>query len=199
MAALHHLVGLKHHVVAQVVEAELAVRAVGDVGAVGFLALFGIHESVDHGHAQPHGGVQRRHPVGVAAGQIVVDGDHVHALALVGVEDHGDRRDQRLAFAGLHLGDVGVVQGHGADQLHVEGAQPQFAFRFLAGHRENFRQMPVKFGAAANVGLDLQSAGQDLFVAHGLDLRLQSVDLFDFPAVALQGVFVGIEPHGAFQ
>ncbi len=123
----------------------------------------------------------------------------MHALALVGVEDHGDRRDQRLAFSGLHLGDIGVVQGHGADQLHVEGTQPQLALRFFAGHRENFRQMSVEPGAVLNVSLDLQGAGQDLLVAHGLDPRLERVDLLDLPAVALQGVFVGIEPYGAFQ
>ena len=40
VAALHQLLGVEFHVVAQVVEAELVVRAVGDVRAVRFLALF---------------------------------------------------------------------------------------------------------------------------------------------------------------
>ena len=39
VAALHHLALVNGHVVAQVVEAELVVRAVGDVGGVGRAAL----------------------------------------------------------------------------------------------------------------------------------------------------------------
>jgi hypothetical protein len=60
------------------------------------------------------------HPLGVAAGQVVVDGDHVDALAGERVQIHGQRGDQRLAFAGLHLRDFAAMQDDAADQLHVE-------------------------------------------------------------------------------
>ncbi len=46
VAALHHLVAAVFHVVAQVVEAELVIGAVGDVGGVAGLAL-GVVEAVD--------------------------------------------------------------------------------------------------------------------------------------------------------
>ena len=60
------------------------------------------------------------HPLGVALGEVVVDGDDVHAAAGQRIEIDRQRRDQRLALAGLHLGDAAFVQDHAADQLHVE-------------------------------------------------------------------------------
>lgn len=46
------------------------------------------------------------HPLAIALGQVVIDGDDVHTLAGNGVEVTGKRRDERLAFAGLHLGNL---------------------------------------------------------------------------------------------
>ena len=62
------------------------------------------------------------HPLGVPAGQVVVDGHHVDALAGEGVEVDRQGRHQGLALAGLHLGDPAEVQGGAAHQLHVEVA-----------------------------------------------------------------------------
>ena len=61
------------------------------------------------------------HPLRVAAGQVVVDRDQVRAAAGERVEVERQRRDQRLAFAGGHLGDLALVQHDAADELHVVG------------------------------------------------------------------------------
>jgi hypothetical protein len=54
----------------------------------------------------------------------------MHALAGERVEIDRQRRDQRLAFAGLHLGDRCLqVQHHAADQLHVEMPLAEATFR----------------------------------------------------------------------
>lgn len=124
------------HVVAQVVEAELVVGAVGDVAGVGRALVAVRHARVDHAHAQAQPVVQLAHLRRVAAGQVVVDRDHVHALAFQRVEVHGQGRDQGLALAGAHLGDLAQVQHHAADQLHVVVAQAQHAARGLAAHGE---------------------------------------------------------------
>ena len=105
--ALHVVVDAELHVVAQVVEAELVVLAVGDVAAVRvascssspcWLTITPVRQAEE--------AVEPAHPLGVAAREVVVDGDDVHALALERVQVRGERRDQRLAFAGLHLGDA---------------------------------------------------------------------------------------------
>ena len=65
-----------------------------------------------------------RRPIhsGVAGGQVLVDRHHVDAPAVEGVEVGGQRGDQRLALAGLHLGDPAEVQRHAAHELDVEVA-----------------------------------------------------------------------------
>ena len=124
VAALGLVDELAGHVVAQVVEAHLVVRAVGDVGAV-LLALLG-RRRLEAGDDQPdleaEEAVDAAHPLGVAAGQVVVDGDEVDALAAEAVEVGRQRRHERLALAGLHLGDPAEVQRRAAHDLHVEVA-----------------------------------------------------------------------------
>ena len=63
------------------------------------------------------------------------------ALAGERVEIDRKRGDQRLAFAGLHLGDVALMQHHAADQLHVEmplaeGALGRLAHGGEGGHQD---------------------------------------------------------------
>ena len=89
VAALHQLRGVELHVVAQIVEAELVVGTVGDVGAVGFLAGLVVKTVDDDAHGKAQEVVELAHPLGVAGGQVVVDGHHMHALAGKGIEGHG--------------------------------------------------------------------------------------------------------------
>ena len=79
VAALHHLLLVGDHVVAQVIEAELVVGAVGDIGGIGGLALLrrdAVHDEPD-GEAQKP--VHLAHPFAVALGEVIVHGDNVHA------------------------------------------------------------------------------------------------------------------------
>ncbi len=124
VAALHLVGEGGGHVVAQVVEAELVVGAVGDVaGVVGpLLARLLLEPGDDQPDIEAHPLVDPTHPLGVEACQVVVDGDEVHAVATEAVEVRRQRADQRLALAGLHLGDPAEVQRGAAHQLHVEVA-----------------------------------------------------------------------------
>ncbi len=72
---LHHLLERRLHVVAEVVEAELVVGAVGDVALVLVLPLLagGVHVRLDRADGQSQGLVDRPHPLGVAFGQVIVD------------------------------------------------------------------------------------------------------------------------------
>ena len=58
------------------------------------------------------------------------------ALAGKGVEDDRERRGERLALAGAHLGDRPAVENHAADQLDVEMAHAHLALADLADDRE---------------------------------------------------------------
>ena len=118
-----------------------------------WLAALGIVEAMDDaadGEAEEL--VDLPHPFGVALGEIVVDGDDMHALAGERVEIDGQGGDQRLAFAGLHLGDPAFVEHHAADQLDVEMALAQGALGRLAHRREGAGQNLVEGLAVRRLG-----------------------------------------------
>ena len=79
--ALDHLFTRPRHVVAQVVEAELVVRAVRDVSGVGDPSLGWRHRREDHAHLKAEESVDAAHPLRVALGEVVVDRDDVDAVA----------------------------------------------------------------------------------------------------------------------
>ena len=82
VVALHPMFERLHHVVAQVIEAELVVGAVGDVALVGGAALHGARLGVvDAADGQTEVFVDVPHPLRVAPGQIGVDRDQVRAFA----------------------------------------------------------------------------------------------------------------------
>ena len=108
------------HVVAEVVKAEFVVGAVGDVGGVGGTPLGRGEIVVDDADFHPEGLEDRAHPVTVASGEVVVDGDDVDAPAGERVEIGGQRGGIGLAFAGLHLGDVAAMEDDTAHDLDVE-------------------------------------------------------------------------------
>src|SRR5215471_7751829 len=120
MSALYAVSYVVLHVVAQVVEAVFVVGAVGDVGAVGSAPLVVVEVVDDDADGEAEPAIKRTHPLGVAAGEVVVDGDDVNAAAGEGIQDSGKSGDEGLPFTGFHFGDFAVVQNTSADQLHVE-------------------------------------------------------------------------------
>ena len=177
VSALHARFGARHHVVAQVVEAELRVRAVRDVGLIGGDLLVGAHAVLDEAHVHAEEAVHLAHPLAVAFRQVVVDGNHVHIVAGHGVQVAGQRGHERLAFAGFHLGDLPVVERHAADELHVEVAQPQRAHRGLAHGGERLGQDALEVLAVARPLAERGGERAELFVRACLHLRFKAVDL----------------------
>ena len=120
MLTLHEVLRADSHVVAQVVEAEFVVRAEGDVREVSLAALVGIGlVLVDTVHRETVKHVERPHPFGVTLGEVVVDGDHMHAFAGEGIEKDGERSDECLTLASGHLGNLALMEHDAAKELHV--------------------------------------------------------------------------------
>ena len=205
--ALHAVAGLIDHVVAQVVEAELVVGAVGDVGVVGLAPLSGGHRGEDHRGGQAEEVVQAPHLLGLVLGQVVVDRDDVDALAGQRIQVRGQRGGQGLALTGFHLGDVAQVQCRAAHQLDVEVALAEHALGGLAHRRERLGQDGVQRLAVLEARAKLVGLGAQLLVAHrlvvGLDGvhllgdRLQALDLAPFTQVhqLVQQAHVSVLPR----
>src|SRR5215207_6098577 len=186
------------HVVAQVVEAELGVRAVGDVGLIGGDLVGRRLHVLQHADGEAEAGVDRRHPLGVAAGEVVVDGDDVDALAGQRVERDGERRRERLALAGLHLGDRAAVQHHAADHLDVEVAHPHRAAGGLAHDRERLGEQVVQRFAVARALAEGVGLGAHLAVVEQLELGLPGVDAVDALRVLLE-LLAFAQPESAIE
>ena len=177
VATLHEIGLLPRHVVAQVVEAELVVRAVGDVGRVLLAPHRGRHLGEDHPDRQAQEAVDAAHVLRVPLGQVVVDRDQVHAVPGDRVQVGGEHRGERLALTGLHLRDVAQVQRRAAHELHREVALADRAHRGLAGHGERLRQQLVQALAVGVPGAELIGLRTQLRVGELLDLRLERVDV----------------------
>src|SRR3990167_1983333 len=90
-------------------------RETGPIHSLSRLAgegLDGGEVVLDAADGEAEEAVDGPHPLAVALGEVVVDGDDVHALARERVEISRGGGDQGLAFAGAHLGDGAVVQDH---------------------------------------------------------------------------------------
>ena len=221
VAALDLVGDLELHVVAEVIETELVVGAVGDVGAVGG-AAFGVGEVVDDdAYGEAEEAIDLAHPFGVALGEVVVDGDDVDAVAGERVEVAGKRGDEGLAFAGLHLGDFALVEGHAADHLDVEVAHADGAAAGFADDGEGFGEELVEdgffgsdtllvvgdaFEGGGDAGAEFDGLSGELFVGEGLGGFVEAVDLGEHGKHALDGAFVGgaedfgesLVEHGGF-
>ena len=185
VAALDAVLQRMGHVVAQVVEAELVVGAVGDVGGVGDAPLVGRHLREDHADVQAQEAVHPAHPLAVAFGQVVVDGDDVHALAADAVEVGRQHRGQGFAFTGLHLRDVAEVQRRGTHHLHVERPLVEHPPGRLAGHRERLGQQVVEALPVGVPLLELRGLGPQFGVGQLLDVVGQGVDVLGHSLEAL--------------
>src|SRR6185312_1787389 len=164
------------HVVAQVVEAELVVCTVGDVGAVGLSPLLLVEVVNNRAHRQAKEAVNPAHPPRVAPGQVIVHGNDVNALAAKRVQIAGQSCDQGFAFAGFHFGDAPAVEGNSADKLNVEVAHIQHAPARFATDRERLYKDVVQAGAIRNALLEIHGLGSQVRVGESLHLRLKIVD-----------------------
>ena len=190
VAALYALLGAGDHVVAQVVETELGVGAVGDVCLVGRTLELERHVVLEQtdGHAQVL--IDAAHPLGVALGKVIIDSNDVHALAGNSVEIASQRGDEGLTFAGLHLGDVALVQCHGANELHVKVAHTHGALGSLTHGGKGLGEHVVKRLAVGVTLAELIGLAAEFLLGHLLKLGLKTVDLVDDLVVALK-VLIG--------
>ena len=191
MPALHHVLEIVLHVVAQVVESELVVRSIGDVGRVGLPAFVGVQPVHDDADVQSKELVNSAHPFRVAAGEIVVDGDDVDALAGKRVQVHGERGNERLAFAGPHFGNRALVQHHPADELHVEMPLAERSLCGLAHRRESLRENVVEISPVSDLLAEDVGPGSEFGITQCRDLWLKSVDFCHERLIALEAAIVG--------
>ena len=159
------------HIVAQVVEAEFVVGAVGNIRAVRLAAFVVVQSVLDHPDAQSKKLVEPAHPFGVALCQVIVDCDNVDAFAVEGIQICRKRRHERFAFTGLHFCDAALMKDNSADKLHVEVPHIESALARFANDCESVRQQVLERLSVLESLLEFGCFDRELFVAEAGNLR----------------------------
>ena len=127
------------------------------------------------------------------------------ALALESVQVPGEGRHEGLALAGLHLGDVALVQGRPTHQLHVEMTLPDRPPCGLSDGSERFGQEVVERLTVRDAFLERDRVLPELVVAQVLDLGLVGIhelrevgQVLQFSAFADVGDLVEYRHGGSF-
>ena len=126
----------------------------------------------------------------------------MHALAGQRVQIGREGRDQRLALARLHLGNVTLMQEDTAHELHVEGPQAKRPLGGLAAVGKGFGKQVVQAFALHRPRRQLFGLVLELVVGEGFELCLEIVDLLhegpcrlDFPVVRRAEDLFGESTH----
>ncbi|GBD37333.1 hypothetical protein HRbin36_02464 [bacterium HR36] len=128
----------RFHVIAEVIETELAIGAVSNVAFVGPATLRSIHVRLNVTGGDTHALIDGRHPFAIPAGQVIVDRNDMDPLAGQRVEHRRQCGNQRLAFARGHFRDLALVQHNAAEDLHIEVSHILVSPRGLTNRREHF-------------------------------------------------------------
>ncbi len=123
--------------------------------------------------------VKLSHPLRVAFGQIVVDGDEMGAFALERVQIEGKRGDQCFSFTGFHFSDATLIQDHAADQLDVEVPHVQPAARHLPADGEGLGQNVIERFPRLEALLEILGLIGQPLIGQRRQGRLEAVDALD--------------------
>ena len=177
--ALDHLVATILHIVAQIIEAELVVGRVSDVAVIGFAAQMIDQVGNDDPDAHPEKLVNLPHPFGVAPGEVIIDRNDVDAFAGKRVEIDRQCRDQGLALASAHFGNLAAMKRDTADHLHIVMALAERPLGGFANRREGLGQQIVELGAVFEPLAEQDCLVRQFFVGQRTDRRFERVDRLD--------------------
>ena len=134
------------------------------------------------------------HPFRVALGEIVVDGDDMHALSRKRVEVSGKSGDERLAFARAHLRDSALMQTDAADDLHVKVLHAQNAPRRFPERRKRVGENVVQRFARRQSVFQNRRLPFERVVVHSLVLTFEHFHLIG-DLVQLFQAFSAVAAH----
>ena len=177
VSTLNHVVLVDHHVVPQIVKAELVVGSVGDICRIRRFFLLR-RQSVHHKTGrQSHKLIDPSHFLAVTACQVVVDRHHVYALSGECVEIRRHGCHQRFSFTGFHFGNPPLMQDDTADDLDPERAFSEHTLiRFPDGGKGVCHNIVQRFPVFQSLAEKFGGTGK-LLVCHFFIFRRKRLDI----------------------
>ncbi len=120
MPALRHLLLIYDHVIPQIIESELIVGSIGNIGTVSFLFLRRGLPMYHQSRGQAHKGIYTPHFFRTHTRQIIIDGYNMYTFSRQSVEISRKRCNQGFTFSRFHLGNTALVQYDTAQKLNME-------------------------------------------------------------------------------
>ena len=166
-------------IIPEVIEPELVVGPVGNVGPVRRAFLIRRLVGINNTNAHTQKLVNGFHPLRVTLGQIFVHRNQVHASTGKRVQVRRQRGDEGLTLTGAHFRDLVIVKRRAADQLNIKVSHSQGADRCLTDRRERFAHHRLE--AFATLHACFQGIGKVFEIVVGLLLILgfQLIGCFD--------------------
>ena len=137
---LHQILRPHAKAVAKEVETNFVRGRIRDVAPIGMLTLRNAHALRDETRGQPQKAIDAAHPLRIPPRKIVVHRKDMNAFALHREKRYRGHGRQRLALAGLHLGDAPAAQRKPAKDLYIERPLPKHTPGNFAADRERIHQ-----------------------------------------------------------
>ena len=169
--------------IAQVIEARFLGGHVSHVAEIRATPLVGSHPLLDDADREAKPAVDRTHPLRVSSSEVIVEGQHVNALAGERVQRCRHHGRKRLPFAGLHLDDGAAAECDGRHDLDVERPEPELAVRDFADQREERHFQAFELRACQGLLAKPLRSSTELcvreprhFLPEGVDVRKRPVE-----------------------
>ena len=165
---LNHLTFIGDHVVAEEVEADLVIGAVGDIACVSLAALSGRLIMNDQADRQAEEAENLTHPFRVTFCEVVVDGNDMDTFTLECVEVCGEGFDHGFTFTGTHLSDTALMEDDTAKDLNGVMFHIQDAGAGLTADSESVGEDSIERFTVDQTTAEVIGLGAEFLIAHCL-------------------------------
>ena len=174
-----HLAQFGLHIVAQIIKPKLIIRRIGDITGIGrrFFIIGLLRVNNPRGQAQSP--IDFRHPLRIAARQIIVDRNDMHTLPGQSIKIGRESGHQGFTLTSFHLCDIALMQEYAAHQLYIKGAQTQGALSGLAAIGKGLWQQAVQILTRCRARPQLSRLGHETLIIQSLKFRFKRVDFLD--------------------
>jgi hypothetical protein len=142
--ALDHLSSGELHVVTEIVESELVVLSVRNIGLIRGATRLLTNTVVHATNREPKEGMNAAHPLSVTSSKVIVHRYNVYTFPRKRVQVGRKGSYESFTLSGSHLGDHLIVKDRTADKLNIEMAHANNAPTRLSNNGERVRKKTVK-------------------------------------------------------
>ncbi len=145
---LDHVIFAQHHIVPEIIKAELIIGAMDHITQVLLFLISLVHAVLQQSHLQPQKSIDRTHPLAVPFGQVVIYRYHMGAFTHDGIQIYRKGGCKGLSFTGLHLGYLSFEEycpSHYLDikMPHIDNAPGSFPDHGKCFRHKVFRTLSV--------------------------------------------------------